>query len=282
MGQKLIVFSADAMVYEDLAYLRTLPNYKKYLAGGAEVKTLKSIYPTVTYPVHVSIATGTYPARHGVVSNYELHPGVLKLPWYWFHQPVRERDIFDAARAGGLSTAAVFWPVTGGHPSIDHLIAEYWTQIPGEPIRDAFIRAGSGAGELAVIEKNRTGLVERSHPGSDNFIVNCSCDIIRQYRPDLLMIHVANIDDYRHKHGIFNDKVTQGILETDQWIGQIFAALEDAGAAEETSFFLISDHGQMDIKRIVNVNALLADYGLIRSDAEGNLTEWDAYSLSNG
>ena len=32
--KKLIVFSADAMVWEDVAYLRTLPNFQKYLAGG--------------------------------------------------------------------------------------------------------------------------------------------------------------------------------------------------------------------------------------------------------
>jgi predicted AlkP superfamily pyrophosphatase or phosphodiesterase len=282
MGHKLLVLSADAMVREDMEQMRTLPNFKRYLAGGAEVKTLRSIYPTVTYPVHVSIATGRFADSHGVVSNYELHPGVLAPPWNWFHNPVKGPDIFDAAKKAGLSTAAVFWPVTGNHPSIDHLITEYWTQLPGESLRDVFARSGSGEGELAIVEKNKTGMVERSHPGYDQFIINCSCDIIRQYRPDLLFIHVANIDDYRHKNGVFNEKVTRGVDETDVWIGELYAAMAAAGVADDTDFFLISDHGQLDIRRIINFNVLFADHGLIRSDAAGKISGWDAYSLSNG
>ena len=46
--KKLIVFSADAMVSEDVEYLKTLPNYKKYLAGGCEIKKVESVYPTIT------------------------------------------------------------------------------------------------------------------------------------------------------------------------------------------------------------------------------------------
>ena len=35
MKRKMIVLSADALVSDDMELLRTLPNFKKYLAGGA-------------------------------------------------------------------------------------------------------------------------------------------------------------------------------------------------------------------------------------------------------
>jgi predicted AlkP superfamily pyrophosphatase or phosphodiesterase len=286
--QKLIVFSADAMVYEDLAYFKTLPNYKKYLAGGAEIKRMKTIYPTVTYPAHVSIATGNYPDRHGVVSNLEFHPGMkpepgmLTLPWHWFHHVVKGADIFDAAKKAGLSTAGVNWPVTGRHPSIDFLMAEYWTQGADDSLDAAFARAGSCEGVLNIIDKYKEGMIQRQHPGCDIFKINCCCDIIRQYKPDLLMIHIANIDDYRHKYGIFNDHVTRGVEETDRWLGRIMEAAESAGIREKTNLVLISDHGQIDISRIININVLFADYGLIQLNKQGELIDWDAYSLSNG
>jgi predicted AlkP superfamily pyrophosphatase or phosphodiesterase len=72
------------------------------------------------------------------------------------------------------------------------------------------------------------------------------------------------------------------VEETDQWIGRVMAAAEAAGTAEETTLFLTSDHGQLDITRSLNVNVLFADYGLIRTDGNGQLVSWDAYSLSNG
>jgi predicted AlkP superfamily pyrophosphatase or phosphodiesterase len=72
---KLVVFSADSLVGEDLGYLKTLPNFKKYLSGGAEIKSVRTIYPTLTYPAHATISSGAYPDTHGVVSNYKLRPG---------------------------------------------------------------------------------------------------------------------------------------------------------------------------------------------------------------
>jgi predicted AlkP superfamily pyrophosphatase or phosphodiesterase len=280
MKQKIIVFSADAMVYEDVEYLKTLPNFQKYLSGGAEVKKVRSIYPTVTYPVHVSMVAGNYPDRHGVISNLEFHPGQIKLPWTWFHHWQKCGDIFDAAKKGGYSTGSVFWPVTAGHPSIDYLVAAYGPQAPGETVREAHTRAGAGEDVLKIIEKHSEGMTEIK--ATDEFRIGCACDIIRQFRPDLFMVHPVTLDHLRHYYGVFNDKVTGGIEETDKQIGQIMAAVEDTGNLKNTNFFLVSDHGQMEIKRIINLNVLLARHGFIKTNSEGALADWDAYSLSNG
>jgi predicted AlkP superfamily pyrophosphatase or phosphodiesterase len=281
MAQRLLVFSADALVAEDLPCLKTLPNFKRYLAGGAEVRAVRTIYPSVTYPVHVSIATGLYPDRHGITNNLKLDPGNLTPPWEWFHDRVKGEDIFDAARRAGLSTGGVFWPVTGNHPSIDYLIDEYWTQFPGDTPEAAFARSGSKAEILRIINRYVHRLQEREHPSADMFLMSCACDIIRQYKPELLMIHPANIDGARHQFGLFNEKVDDAVALTDLWIGQLMDALEDAGVREETNFFLISDHGQMNITRAINLNVMLADHGLIRFDETG-LKGWDAYCLSCG
>jgi predicted AlkP superfamily pyrophosphatase or phosphodiesterase len=280
---KLLVFSADAMVYEDLEYLRTLPNYRKYLAGGAEIKAVRSVYPTVTYPVHVSLVTGTYPDRHGVTSNHLFRPGENQLPWYWYRSQVKGTDLFDVAKQKGLSTGSVFWPLTGNHPSIDYLVSSYWSQGTGDTVHDAFARTGANSAVLEIIDRHTGIMKEWEYPSWDIFRINCACDIIRQFNPDLMLVHPFNIDHYRHHKGVFNEDVIKGIEETDVWIGQIMDAYKAAGTRpEEVSFFLISDHGQIDIKRIININVLLADYGLIRADKEGDLPDWDAWCMSNG
>lgn len=270
------------MVAEDLEYLKTLPNYRKYLEGGALVKRVRSIYPSVTYPCHTTMVTGAYPDKHGITSNFDRKLSMENMPWTWFHSYVKTQDIFTAAKRAGYSTAAVFWPVTACHPDIDSLIAEYWTQSKGESLREAFARAGSDEQMLQVIERNQNLLVERVHPMCDEFLVSCACDIIRERRPDLLFIHPANIDGYRHETGLFNGQVTRGIEETDQFIGRIMEAAKQAGLAESVNLVLTSDHGQLEIKRTVNINVLFADKGLLRTDSQGKIVDWDAYCLSNG
>lgn len=281
---RVIVVSADAMVYEDLAYLRNRPNFKFLLEHGSLVKRCRTIYPTITYPCHTTMATGVYPNKHQLVNNNELHIGMKKnIPWNWFHDAVKCPDIFTAAKRAGLKTASVFWPCTGNHPDIDYLVDEYWPQFPGDDVRDVYLRAGTTPDVYEkCVAPYMEGLRIRSHPATDQFLIDCACDMIRNYQPHLLMIHTGNIDAYRHDTGLFNDKVTQGLEEHEVWLGQLIDATKEAGVYEETNFFIISDHGQMEIKRSIRPNVVLADYGLISYDEKGDLVDWKAYCFSAG
>lgn len=280
--KKLIVLSADALVSEDLEILSTLPNYRKYLAGGCLVRHVRSVYPTITYACHATMATGVYPDRHGLAGNLEFRPGNLTPPWKWFSSALQfPESIFKSAKEAGYSTAAVYWPSTGNHPYIDYLIDEYWTQSPGETFREAYRRSGSSEEVLDIIQRHQEGVVLRRHPGCDQFIMDCAGDILRQFQPDLLMIHPANIDDFRHRTGVFSPEVREEVARTDRWIGQLMGAAEEAGVGAETNLVLTSDHGQLDIRRTINLNVFLADRGFLTVE-DGRLKDWRACCLSGG
>ncbi|MBO6053875.1 MAG: alkaline phosphatase family protein, partial [Clostridia bacterium] len=102
-GKKMIVLSADALVHEDMAALREMPNFRKYLAGGSSIERVKSIYPTITYPCHTTMATGCWPDRHGIPGNLKSPYRYIQppIPWIWEHEYVKVPDIFDAAKAAG-------------------------------------------------------------------------------------------------------------------------------------------------------------------------------------
>ena len=109
--KRLVVFSADAMVSEDLEYLKQLPNYKKYLAHASIVEKVRSVYPTITYPCHTTMLTGVWPNKHGILGNYQMIPGVKPIPWKWFYDWVKIKDdLFVRAKEAGYTTASVFWP----------------------------------------------------------------------------------------------------------------------------------------------------------------------------
>ena len=45
---RVVVLSVDAMVYEDVKYLRTKPNFSLLYDGGSSVDKCRTIYPSVT------------------------------------------------------------------------------------------------------------------------------------------------------------------------------------------------------------------------------------------
>ncbi len=281
---RIIVLSVDALVYEDLEYLRTKPHFKMLYDGGSAVKRCRTIYPTVTYPCHVSMSSGTYPNKHGVINNSLFMPGTVKdVPWNWFADAIKTPDIFTAAKSAGLTTAAVFWPVTGCHKDIDYLIAEYWPQSPSDTHEACFKRAGTSPDVYEkCIKPFVDGVKIRKHPVTDWFNIQSACAIIKNYKPDLLLIHPGNIDAYRHATGIFSERVTMGLDEVETFIQMLTQATRDAGVFEETNFFIVSDHGQLDIVRTIKPNVVFADHGLIDVNEDGTLKDWRAYTLSSG
>lgn len=282
MEQKFIVMSADALVTEDLEILKTLPNYKKYVAGGARTESMLSVYPSVTYAAHTAMATGCVPGKTGILCNFEKLEKD-KYDWVLDHKFVKVPDIFTAAKRAGLTTASVFWPVTGNHPDVDYLINEWPGCAPDLPIAEALASQGSSEEVLQIArayekEMVRTGV----HPGCDYFVADCAAEIIRRYAPDLTMLHPANVDGARHGFGVFSEEVSQAVKETDDMIGIVCRAMEAAGYAGKFNFILVSDHGQLDMKRVVNINTLFADLGWIDAGKDGKVIDWSAWAISSG
>lgn len=135
-----------------------------------------------------------------------------------------------------------------------------------------------------IVKPNLKKLIgnQRKHPESDEFIISCAVDMIREFQPDLLMVHPAAIDGARHKTGLFGEAVNQALNDSERWTERIFEAAREAGIFENTDFIMMSDHGQLDIKRTIHPNVIFRDHGLIHTDEKGRLTDWKAFCKSAG
>ena len=65
----LLVVSYDSFNRRYLEQLDLTPNLNKVREEGVSVPHLENVFTTKTFPNHFSIATGLYPARHGVVNS---------------------------------------------------------------------------------------------------------------------------------------------------------------------------------------------------------------------
>ena len=289
--RRLLVISVDAMFAEDKQYLETRPVFSRWLEHASGCINTKSVYPSVTYPNHVSMFTGCYPERHGVYTNYHFTTtGESNKHWTWEASNVKVDTIFHAAKKAGYTTANGFWPVTCylEEGIIDWHIPEYWLVNEGETVETAFLERGTSPEVNEIVKANKKYLREGvatfidTQPEFDDFIVHCDCDIIRKYKPEFMMTHWCIVDDYRHRFGIDHPKVKEALDWVDRFFGMITDALKDAGVYDETDIFVVSDHGQMDTQRRIKLNAFLADKGLITVDEAGNVSGYTAYVIPDG
>lgn len=284
------------MIGEDIEYLMTKPNFSELMSRCCRVEKVQTIYPSITYPAHVSMLTGCRVREHGIFNNTNFRTTTGFPDWHLYSSSIKVEDFFAAAKRAGCSTASVYWPVTGLNPNIDYLINEYFfyelkeSETP-QNICDGFAKQGANESTLAVIRdnmgrfpteyRNRTGKLTLSQT-FDDFINGCTCSIIRRYQPDVLMVHNCLLDTLRHKNGVFNEFVNEGLDITDLWLKEIIDSMKEAGVFEHTNFVMVSDHGQMNFVRRIKPNVLFVRNGFIKLSKDGTIADWRAYAQSNG
>ena len=287
MKQKLFILSMDAMVREDVAYMMQKPNFARIMAKRAEVDKVCTVYPSMTYPAHTAILTGCRPGKNGIYVNSKIKPFKdAYVHWPLESRNVRVENLFAAAKRAGCTTASVFWPITACDPNIDHVINEYFFYLPDEDIVETFRRQGSDEVALQAVRENlprfrkskrAKGTGPNLNNTMDDFIMGCTCWLLRNAKPDVLALHNCYIDSTRHYYGAFAPEVYKALDQMDVWLGEVLQAMEDAGCYEDVNFIILSDHGQMDFDRYTRLNVLLKEGGFIDIAPDGSVYDWRAF-----
>lgn len=280
IAKHLIVISYDAFSEDQWEMASRLPNLSKLIKNGAHSNQLKSVYPTLTYVVHTTIATGVYPDKHGIHHNNPFQPFVKEKEqsWFWFRNAIKVPTIYDAAREHNMSTAGILWPVSG-KSSIQYNIPEI-RAINNENQALKVLKSGS---PLYCIEMElkygrfRKGIEQ---PYLDDFTTKCAIETIKRKKPNLLMIHLIDLDDAKHVYGTDSDEVKRVITRMDKRLGDIIQAVDEAGIKDDTVFLVLGDHGQFNVRYKVHLNNLLQEKGLIYE--ENGEMKWRAFFQCGG
>ncbi len=245
----VIIVSVDGMMPE--AYLNPdahglkVPTLRRIVRRGAYSEGAQGVFPTVTYPSHTSMVTGVNPGTHGIMANGPWDPlGQLPGAWRWYAEDIRVPTLWDAARAKGLTTALVFWPVTVGARATA-IVPEFWRQEPGTPEDAKLNFALSTPGLLDAVAKRfpdfRTRFVP---PGAhDEPLTDVAVQLIETLQPNLLLLHIFDVDHWQHEDGPFAGRALAALETADQQIARVIAAAKKAGIWKQTVLVVLSDHG---------------------------------------
>lgn len=278
--QKLLVISVDAMSgADDIAYARTLPSFGRILERAA-VAEIEAVYPTVTYPNHTAILTGCPPARSGVWNNVLMQPGINHPDWFWQHDFLQVPTLLEVARDAGLSTASVQWPVTAGAP-YDVVVPEMANEDHFGGVDECYATYCSPSGHELWL-RHRDTIVWEPKRRNDELATAVTVDTILEDRPDVLFLHLVDVDAARHLHGASGEHVHEALRATDERLGRILDALDRSGDLDRTNVVIVSDHGHLDTVQHTNLNVLLRDRGFLTTDDQDRLVDWEVYCHSSG
>jgi predicted AlkP superfamily pyrophosphatase or phosphodiesterase len=278
----LIMISIDGLVpeyYLEPARLGLrIPALVKMKLGGAYAEGVEGIFPTVTYPAHTTMITGVRPAVHGIVQNriFEAPTAPQTKEWYWFANALKTETLWSLAKKSGLVTAAVGWPVTVG-ADIDYNVPEIADPKENPPTgkrTEQYATPGLLAKALAD-----TASADKTTDGR-----RCAISeyIIKTYKPNLMLIHVIELDGAHHKNGPRTPPALETTERMDGYLGRIIESTRQAGIFDQTTFVLVSDHGFAEVNRKFEPNVLLVKEKLITLGSDGKPVDWKAAAWPAG
>lgn len=259
----VIVISFDAVSKEDLDFLRKLPNFSKLIKGGALIENVESVYPSLTYPAHATIVTGKYPKNHGVINNTILDLKSDNPNWYWYRKYIKGDTIFDLAEENGMKACSILWPVTA-RSKITYNMPEICCtkKYDSQVLKSAL--AGSIFYQLNMNKK--FGYLRRgiAQPYLDNFAMEVAKETIRELKPNLLLLHLVDVDSQKHKYGVKSQETIEALKRHDDRLGEIVEVLKFTGIYNDSTIIALGDHSQIDVSSVIRLNSILVENNLIK------------------
>ena len=260
---KVVLISLDALFDQDLPLMRQQPFFGEFLAHASGCTHVRTVYPALTYPAHTTLVTGVDPRQHGIGHNQPHHPELeaSMRPWYWDRAQVKVPNLFDAVKEAGGSCASVLWPVTGKTKSIRWNFPEVLA-LPGENQTWKMLRYGSPLWLLQMELRHRSERVSLREPHLSDYATILLKDVIASHAPDLSAVHLVDLDDMRHHHGVFNRETRKAIQRLDHRASEIWETMQHTPGMEGAALCLVSDHGQADVRETVSLGEALTRLGL--------------------
>jgi len=275
---KLLVLSIDAMFTENIERLKDYPALKPFLDRCLIARDMAPIYPALTYPCHVSIVSGNPAAVHGVYQNLECQPNAQFKDWKWYYSDIKCPTLFDWFRQAGCTTSAIFWPVSANAP-VDYLVPEIWSYTD-DPVN--IIKATSGGRVDHIIERHRDDVDFTSKFKLDRFAKDCAVDIVDEFDPDVMFLHLSLVDSTRHGYGIRHPEVDKAFDQCVEWLLEVLEHIGRKTPLEELSLVILGDHGHLNCKANLSMNKLFADAGWVSNPLPEKLADCRAFTHAAG
>jgi predicted AlkP superfamily pyrophosphatase or phosphodiesterase len=211
----VILISLDGFRYDYLDMYK--PKVLSQLAAeGVRAKWMTPSFPSKTFPNHYTIATGLYPAHHGIVENNVYDFGeTFKMdkrkevlnPRWWLGEP-----IWVTAEKQGQIAASYFFVGTG--TEIEGKLPTYWREYSGE-----------------VPPQMRVDKVLAWF------------DLPVEKRPTMISMYFSDTDDVGHAFSPESEETGYAVRNVDGYIERLMTGLKLRGIDQKVNIIIVSDHG---------------------------------------
>ena len=256
----------------------SIPHLRKIASEGVVAEGLKVSNPSVTWPNHTTLVTGVAPAKHSVLYNGIMVPDkkgeLQRVPEADKAQLVAVPTLFDFLHGKGFTTAAINWPCTrnagtldDNFPDVPNMISHSTPRLIEELVAAKILENASDA-----------TFIDKTPVIRDDIWTDAACHVWRTRKPNFLLFHLLLVDGVHHRFGPQSPEGYDAVRLADQHIGQFFETLDKSGLRENTSVFIVADHGFERVTKQIAAHVILRKAGLLETEETPKMARVQAIS----
>ena len=274
---RVIVISLDgfAAFYWSDPRVR-IPTLRRLAARGAVARRMSAVFPSTTWPTHVSLVTGVRPDRHGVAGNHVLNRATGAVedltgdPLHDAERLLRVPTVYDLAHRAGRRTAAVDWPCTRRAATLDFNLPFFKDQRVFETQTAPAV--WKELGELGFpLDRQGAWAQLPARFMKDAMVADVGAHVLARHAPDVLLVHFLCTDSLQHLYGPRSPEAYWAIEYVDGRVRRLLDALPAGALDRDVAVFVVSDHGFLPSEREIRVNVRLRELGLLAVDGAGRI-----------
>ncbi len=281
----LLLISIDGLMPDQVLQAASLgvavPNLLRFVNQGAYATGVRTVVPSLTYPAHTTILTGTSPAIHGIASNIVFDPmGTNKDGWYWYARDIRVPTLWDVAKDAGLVTANVCWPVSVGAPVTYNLVQFWRAALPDDVKLYRALLTPRLVDELTT----RVGPIPLGSdysPEADEMRAKYAEYVLLEKRPSFTTVYLGSLDEAQHKVGPSGAPALRVLERIDNLVGQLRNAFERS-VSDRRTLAIVSDHGFIAYSTEIELGSLLRERKFLEVGSNNEVSSWKAAAWTAG
>lgn len=285
--QRVILITIDGLRKDILTNAnQPAPFLHDLMQKSVYVPNVIGVNPTMTYPAHTTLVTGSTPIEHGIHCNRQFQFNRNEPALYnWYADSIRTKTLWQTVKEHGGITASVFWPVTTGSKWIDFNLPEYFPATRVNVSGMDYIRPVCTPSDImAELEREATGHLSDTTLRAGSFqydakVASMVNYLTNRYKPDFMTVHLVTTDYKQHETGIYSYETQQSVAAADHAIGLILENLEYTHQKDSVTIIVTGDHGFTQGRYRLHPNALLVNNGLLSEQPGG---DWQACFNSLG
>lgn len=221
-SQIVILLSFDGIKWNAIENVKS---FKKVEEKGFRVCKMRSVFPSLTFPAHASIATGTFPRKHGIVSSVFLEKSSGRRfsnekEAEWLLVP----PLWVLAEKSGLKSAVCAWPLSQG---------------PWRGILPSFYKAYTEELKDREVEEWIVSLLNR------------------EKKPNLIMAWFHGADFVGHKFGPRSTEYKQAVERSGEIVERLISEIKKTKLTNKVTLLITSDHGMAEVRNEIDLVSVI-------------------------